>query len=155
MPIMAIAMAQGTVREGFFISPLGISAHSTPVNAKIKTMAVRATLDAAGISDMARFEGVIASAPTATSTRRGRSFATASTVISREPCFTPVTLTAVITANAPASTRARADGPDSAGTSAPTKPAQALATLATAVVPSSHSSTPAMNPAKGPNATAT
>ena len=52
---IATNTARGTVRAGSFTSPLGTSALSIPLNAKMSTIDARVTSPAAGAVAIARF----------------------------------------------------------------------------------------------------
>ena len=55
MPIIAAAIARGTVRSESFTSPLGIKADSIPANAKIRISEVRAMSVAEGATAITKF----------------------------------------------------------------------------------------------------
>ena len=73
----------------------------------------------------------------------------------RTPGFTPRTFTVASSANSAAISSARTAGDAAGGHSAPTEPANALDTDATANVAIRKYSTPARNPTNGPNAVST
>jgi len=147
--------ARGTVRVGSRTSPLGTSAISRPTKAKINTMAVWPTAEAAGSAGQRTYAGLTNQMPTPTRVKSGSSFAIVITSTSPTPGFTPRTFTAARPANRAAITIARTFGAAAPGQSAPTEPANALATEATAKVAMRKYKTPARNPNNGPNATPT
>ena len=100
MPIMASAIARGTVRAVSRTSPLGTSAHSMPANAKISSSDVRATSPAAGIAAICRFSALTKNAPPTATSSSGSSLATVAIELSRTPSVTPRRLTSDQNANA-------------------------------------------------------
>ena len=155
MPIMAVKMARGTVRAGSRTSPLGTSALSMPLKAKMRRMDVRVRVPADGTSAMARFSPLMKNTPTATSSSNGASLAAVAMVFNRLPYRTPMIFTPPVSAKAVMSTSARSSGEAKAGMSAATLSANTPLTAATAVVPSSQSMTPARKPMYGPKASST
>ena len=75
-PIIATKIARGTVRDGLCTSPLGTSAVSIPVKAKISTMLARSTSPDAGTVVIARFSPCMENTPTTISRSSGASLAT-------------------------------------------------------------------------------
>ena len=127
--------ARGTVRVGSRSSPLGTSAISRPTNAKISTIAVLPTADAAGIPGQRRYSPLHEpDARRVTRTRSGSSLATVTASTRRTPGLTPRMFTAARTAKSDAISTVRTPGAANAGQSTPTEPAKALATEATAKV---------------------
>src|SRR4029077_1376998 len=80
---------RGTVRAGFFTSPLGISATSIPTKAKIKRITASPNDLLLGQPLQARFGGGIKNIPTQMNNSRGRSLATVITVTAPAPSRTP------------------------------------------------------------------
>src|ERR1051326_4380252 len=80
---------RGTVRAGFFTSPLGISATSIPTKAKINRITASPNDLLPGQLLQARFGGGIKNIPAQTNNNSGRSFATVMTVTAPAPCRTP------------------------------------------------------------------
>ncbi len=86
------------MREGVFTSPLGVSADSTPENAKMTMPAVLSTAEISGTWSMRRFAGSMKNTPITTNATSGISFAIVTASIIRAPLRTPRTL--ISTSNA-------------------------------------------------------
>jgi len=80
---------RGTVRAGFFTSPLGISATSIPTNAKINKMTLSPNCLLLGQPLHPRFGGEMKKIPTQMNSSSGRSFAAVITVTAPAPSRTP------------------------------------------------------------------
>src|SRR5437870_12945415 len=80
---------RGTVRAGFFTSPLGINATSIPTNAKISRITASPNDLLLGQLIQARFGAWLKNIPSPTNSNSGRSFATVITVTAPAPWRTP------------------------------------------------------------------
>ena len=118
-------------------------------------MAVWPTADTLGISGHRKYSGWMNQMPATTSVTSGKSFAIVAVSTSPTPRRTPRAFTTASAANSTVITIARPIGVWTAGHSAPTEPANALVTEATANVAIRKYRTPARNPTNVPNATST
>src|SRR6266480_1654950 len=80
---------RGTVRDGFFTSPLGINATSIPTNAKINRITALPNDSLVGQLLQLRFGGWINNTPTEMNTSSGSSFTKVTTVTAPAPMRTP------------------------------------------------------------------
>src|ERR671910_3894446 len=85
----ASRIARGTVRAGFFTSPLGMVAPSMPENAKMMMPAVLSTVLAAGTDAQTRLLVSMKNTPTPTNTSNGTSFTMVIVSSNRAPVRMP------------------------------------------------------------------
>jgi hypothetical protein len=151
----ASRIASGTVRAGFFTSPLGTVAPSMPENAKIMMPAVLSTVLALGTSVHARFEGSMKNTPTAMNTSSGTSFTTVIVSSRRAPVRTPRILRDTSTATTTTIAALVTQGSCPPLVSARMERTTAVITAAAANQPVVKTRQPATKPAIGPSAVST
>ena len=155
MPIIASAIARGTVRAVSRTSPLGTSAHSMPANAKINSSDVRATSPAGGHRRDPQVLGVDEERAADGDEQQRQELGDRGDRVEPRAEATPRRLTSDQKAKAATRIAISIQRPASAGTSRPRLDANTVATAAVANVPSIQSSTPEMKPTYGPNAVPT
>src|SRR6476646_5657093 len=138
--------ARGTVRAGFFTSPLGTSATSTPTNAKIRSSEVLPSADAEAGAVQLTLPPRSAPNPAITKTPSGNSFAIVAMATNPTPRTTPAIWTTASDAKSAPSRSVRTVPAANAGKTMPTDPANALATDATANDAISQYNTPPRKP---------
>ena len=126
--------ARGTVRAGSRTSPPGTSATSSPTNAKISTIAVWPIAARSAFPASAGWPGSTSQHPADDEDEQRQQLRDRHHLDERTPGLTPRTFTVARSANSAAIRMARAGGDAAAGQSAPTEPAKALDTEATAKV---------------------
>src|SRR5581483_8776969 len=155
MPIIAMAIARGTVLAGFTTSPLGTSAVSMPRNANTSTSDARPTALARGGAVHARFSLRTAAIPTTMRIPSGSSLATVVAALKRFAPRTPSTFSVANPARITASAAARPPGEARPGANPPSASPRNDVTAAAAAVMPANSMMPTRKPTNGPNATST
>src|SRR3954452_15723270 len=137
---------RGTVRAGFFTSPLGINATSIPTKAKINKITESPNDLLLGQPFQERFGPWMKNIPTETNSSRGRSLATVITVTAPAPSRTPRMLINTRDPYTQSITIIRITGPPRTGTTSATEFASTFTTPATAPSAVKKYKTPARNP---------